>query len=64
MTKHRKSNNETAIQYFDSDSDAEFLDDLNRSFNMSEELRKPYMNIETLDEIKEMIKNLRVLRDM
>ena len=31
---------------------------------MSEELKKPYMNIDSLDEIKEMIKNLRVLRDM
>ena len=49
-------------QVHDSDGDAEFIRALNNSFDMSEELKKPYMNIDTLDDIQEMIQNLRILR--
>ena len=31
---------------------------------MSKELKKPYMNLETLDDIKERVKDLRRLRDI
>ena len=42
-------------QVHDSDDEAEFIRALNNSFDLSEELKKPYMNIDTLDDIQEMI---------
>ena len=38
-------------QVRDSDNEAKFIEALNNSFDMSEELKKPYMNIDTLDDI-------------
>ena len=38
-----------------SDNEADFIQALNNSFDMSEELKKSYMNIDTLEDIQELI---------
>ena len=55
ISKMFTSESDKEEQVHDSDDEAEFIRALNNSFDLSEELKKPYMNIDTLDDIQEMI---------
>ena len=51
ISKMFTSESDKEEQVRDSDNEADFIQALNNSFDMSEELKKSYMNIDTLEDI-------------